>query len=154
VTPDFYLDENVSDRLVPALHDLGYDAVTTTQLGTKGATDPQQLLTATRLGRVVVTHNSRDFRMLHEALRLWAELWNLVGVTRHAGILMIEAESGMKAAAMARVLVALAQAEADFTDRLFAWNGRTGWQEIGWFAAPPAVRPSPACSGRVAACVR
>lgn len=128
--PRFPLDENVSEQVLPALDGYGLDVVSTTQLGLKGATDPRQLLAATQLGRVVVTHNGSDFRMLHEALGLWAERWGLRDAVRHAGILVIDQASGMKAAAMADVINnQLARHGEPVTNRLFAWNRRQGLVE-------------------------
>lgn len=120
------LDENVSERLVPPLRMLGHHPAATTEQGLKGATDPQQLMAATRLGRVFVTHNGRDFRMLHEALTLWAARWGLRDAVLHAGILIIVPKKGMTVAAMAQIIDELANREADLASRLFVWNEREG----------------------------
>ncbi len=128
-TLPFYLDENVSEHLVPVLWLLGYDALSTTQAGNKGATDPQQPLAATQMRCVLVTHNSADFRMLHEALQLWATLWGRSGAIRHAGILIITPEVGLKAPEMAEVVIELARREAGLTNRLFVWDRKRGLRE-------------------------
>lgn len=132
--PRFSLDENVSERVLPALHRFGLDVVTTTQLGLKGATDPRQLLVATQLGRVLVTHNGADFRMLHETLGRWAEAWDVGHLVRHAGILIIVQESRMQATTMAAIVDRLAREDEAITNRLFAWNRRQGLIEetLGW----------------------
>lgn len=129
----FYLDENIAEGLVDALADPGHDAVSTKQLGTKGASDPSQLVSATLMGPVLVTHNSTDFRMLHEARGRWAALWDVTDRARHPGILVIEPGSGrqggLSVSVMAEVVDRLA-AEGDVTDRLFVWNEVEGLHDI------------------------
>ena len=62
-----YFEEHVSHRLVDALQDEGIDVTTVNLLGHKGESDAVQLLRAAELGRVVLTHNVKDFIFLHEA---------------------------------------------------------------------------------------
>jgi predicted nuclease of predicted toxin-antitoxin system len=86
----FYLDENLPEYLVACLRDLGHDAVSTTQLGRKGQSDPEQLLLAKQLDRVLITFNSDDFRMLHKAWIVWSRAWETR--QQHAGILILRQE--------------------------------------------------------------
>jgi len=127
---DVYLDENVSGHVIPALGDLGHDAVSTSQLGNKGATDPTQLLAAKRLGRVLITHNTRDFRLLHETLRLWSEEWGVPDAERHAGIIAITPTRGMGVSTMAAIIDGLLQSQPSLKNRLFARNRRLGSHEL------------------------
>lgn len=127
--PRFSPDENVTEQVLPALDADGLDVVSTTQLGPKGATDPQQLLAATGSGRVLVAHNASDFPMVHEASALWAERWGLRDAVRRASILIIMQPSGMKANAMADVINDFARLGEPPTNRLFARNRRQGLVE-------------------------
>lgn len=84
----FYLDENLPEYLVICLQDLGHDAVSTTQLDRKGVSDPEQLLLAHQVNRVLITFNSDDFRMVHKAWIVWSRAWGTEHY-QHAGILIL-----------------------------------------------------------------
>jgi predicted nuclease of predicted toxin-antitoxin system len=75
-----YLDESVPVVLATLLHQHGVDCRTVRDAGHLGATDEYQLTVATREGRALFTHDTRDF------LRL-AKEWNAAGKA-HAGILL------------------------------------------------------------------
>lgn len=62
----FYLDEDVPASLAQALQNRGIDAVTTQAAGNIAASDLAQLLYATENRRVIITHNIRDFILLHK----------------------------------------------------------------------------------------
>ncbi|HKI44533.1 MAG TPA: DUF5615 family PIN-like protein [Balneolales bacterium] len=61
----FYLDEDVPSSFAQALSNRGVDTETTQTAGNIGCLDRQQLLFASREGRVILTHNKRDFIILH-----------------------------------------------------------------------------------------
>jgi predicted nuclease of predicted toxin-antitoxin system len=61
-----YLDEDVRPTLAEILRMRGYDAVSCIELGKIGATDKEQMLTAIREERAILTHNIRDFVKLHQ----------------------------------------------------------------------------------------
>ena len=129
----FYLDENMAEGLAAALRGLGLDTIITAEMGRKGATDPHQPMSAVEPDRVLITHNNADFRMLHEALFLWASRWNVLDRRRHPGILIIEQgaprRGGLGAATMLDIVRAL-RSEGDLSDRLFAWNDQLGLHEV------------------------
>jgi predicted nuclease of predicted toxin-antitoxin system len=60
-----YLDEDVPLSFAQALLNRGVDAVTTQQAGNQGKSDVEQLLYATTEGRVIFTHNKKDFILLN-----------------------------------------------------------------------------------------
>lgn len=62
----FYLDEDVPLSFGEALRVRGVDALSTQQAGNKGFTDLEQLLFADEHGRVIITHNKKDFILLHK----------------------------------------------------------------------------------------
>ena len=77
---DFYLDNDVSLRLAPLLRSVGHRVTTTRELGLSAASDDAQLLTAARNGWILITHNRRDFMMLHDAWRTWPRVaWAAAG---------------------------------------------------------------------------
>jgi len=62
----FYLDEDVDVALEQALINRGVDAITTLQAGKIGSTDEEQLHFAKNENRAIITHNVRDFIILHK----------------------------------------------------------------------------------------
>ena len=62
-----YIDENIHQRIAQALRELGYDVLTLKEDGKANQRYPDEsvLQRAASLGRVVVTHDRRDFRRLH-----------------------------------------------------------------------------------------
>ncbi len=127
---EFYLDENVAEEMVPALRRLGHDAVSTAQLGNKGATDVQQLLLAGRMGRVLITHNFRHFALLHEAWLAFAAEWGVPAAPRHPGILIIPDAGVVPSADAARAIDQLIASSGSVAGRLLAWKPATGWREV------------------------
>ena len=79
--PPLYLDECVALEVGERLRRAGLDVVTAHECGTLGASDEAQLELATRMGRVLVTHNARHFAPLGRE-------WFLSG-RRHAGIIIV-----------------------------------------------------------------
>ena len=68
---DFYFDHGTSGDIAALLRSVAHDVLTTARHGQIRATDERQLLTAYQLGRILVTHNARDFVLAHHAWRLW-----------------------------------------------------------------------------------
>lgn len=60
-----YLDECVNRHLAGRLHARGISATTAVEEGTLGHDDEAQLLFATRLNRMIVSHNQKHFLRLH-----------------------------------------------------------------------------------------
>lgn len=79
--PPVYADEDLDRPLTRALRDRGLDLLTTAEAGRRRAPDDQQIEHAARLGCVLLTHNGRDFRRLHNA-------WMAEGRS-HAGIIVL-----------------------------------------------------------------
>ena len=65
-----YLDDDSASRqLSIALRKNGHDVSIPVDCGTSGAPDPSDLARAIRDGRVLLTRNARDFRLLHDLVR-------------------------------------------------------------------------------------
>lgn len=64
---DLYVDEDVSERLLAPLEARGHRPTSVGRLGHKGLSDARQLLIAADSGHLLVTHNAKDYRLLHEA---------------------------------------------------------------------------------------
>jgi hypothetical protein len=61
-----YLDEDVDISLAHALKQKGIDTLTTQEAGNKRFSDSKQLEFAVDTQRAVLTHNKRDFALLHK----------------------------------------------------------------------------------------
>ncbi len=60
-----YVDEDVPLSLSQALRNRGVDCITTQEAGNKGLSDAEQLAFSATNGRTIVTHNKKDFILLH-----------------------------------------------------------------------------------------
>lgn len=82
-----YADHDVTQPLVRYLQDQGFDILTTKAATLRENRDCDQLLAARNMNRVLLTHNEKDFILLHHAWSLWSDAWS-VGI-RHAGIVIV-----------------------------------------------------------------
>jgi predicted nuclease of predicted toxin-antitoxin system len=64
-----YLDADVDVKLAANLRKAGYDCVSARQVGNAALDDESQMIFAANEGRVLVTHNIRDFAPIFE--RWW-----------------------------------------------------------------------------------
>ncbi len=74
------LDEDVRVVLAEILRQRGYDVIHVLEVGRRGKSDPEQFLYAASQRRVVLTHNIRDYRLLHRQCQEEGK--------RHAGIIV------------------------------------------------------------------
>ena len=58
------LNEQINPMVAAELRKKGYDVVTANDLGTRGASDPEQFATAAAEQRALVTYNIADFHAL------------------------------------------------------------------------------------------
>ncbi len=76
----FLLDHNVSAKLAPLLRSQGHVAITAREMNMETARDERILLTAASRDMIVVTHNVKDFRLLHDAWLAWSRAWRVAPV--------------------------------------------------------------------------
>lgn len=76
------LDEDVRPLLAEILRQRGHDAVHVLELNRTGKSDADQLDFAVEQGRAILTHNVRDFSLLHRNCREQGK--------NHCGILLSE----------------------------------------------------------------
>jgi predicted nuclease of predicted toxin-antitoxin system len=60
-----YVDEDVPLSFAEALRNRGVDCITTQEAGNKGLSDREQLAFSAGKNRAIVTHNKKDFILLH-----------------------------------------------------------------------------------------
>jgi hypothetical protein len=81
----FYLDQNVSHKIIPLLQGAGHRAVTARATNLDRAGDDELVFLAWQNQWITVTHDLDDFLLLHRTLQRWAAHWNHMDM--HAGIL-------------------------------------------------------------------
>jgi hypothetical protein len=116
----FYLDHDVSIQLQLALEAFRHDVVTTRDLRDQRANDAEQLHTAARAGRVLVTHNRVDFALLHQAWCLWP------APLQHSGILVIP-QQRWSATEAAAELDGFIRTGLSLINALYIWTPSRGW---------------------------
>jgi hypothetical protein len=84
---DFYRDHNVARELADRLRDAGHGARTARELAMERAGDEAHLSLAAQSGRILITHNAKDFSLLHAAWQRWSADWKTSA--HHAGILVL-----------------------------------------------------------------
>ncbi|MBI3976674.1 MAG: DUF5615 family PIN-like protein [Chloroflexi bacterium] len=120
---DFYVDHNVAREIAVRLQLAGHQARTAQDQGLERAGDDEPLFTAAQWGWILLTHNARDFHLLHDAWRRWSHGWQVSA--RHAGILiLLPPISPMQAV---ETIAALLQSGQPLPNELHTWRPRQGW---------------------------
>ena len=88
----FSVDADVSPDVVRGLRSYGHDGLSASDTGMRHADDEQQLIVAVLQSRLLVSHNSRDFLLLHRAWLRWPPSLQ-VSFPLHAGIAVIPQKS-------------------------------------------------------------
>ena len=122
-----YLDSDVSVRLAPLLQAAGHDAVTAANQGRRRATDEEQLLAAAQQGRILVTHNRKDFVLLHAAWQRWPTAWG-VSAPAHAGILVLDQAREPELTVALATLLAVTP-PVPLSNALYWWRFLGGWHQ-------------------------
>ena len=136
-----YGDHNVSRPLVLLFRELGHAATNARALGLDRGSDGTHLLFAAERGWILLTHNERDFLMLHDAWLRWSWAWQVA--PRHAGILVLPQRSDWKPPRLVSEIETLLAANPVMTNQLFAWRASRGWvpfAEITPWSDVPSTR--------------
>jgi hypothetical protein len=119
----FYLDENVSHRIVPYLQAAGHQPVTARAMRMIGAEDEEHVFLAWRNDWTIVTHNLTHFLLLHRTLHQWNSIWTHESI--HAGILAIPNELPIRE--QARVLDVFTASDLPTVNALYEWRSVGSW---------------------------
>ncbi len=122
----FYLDNDVSLNIAAALFRLTHTATTAHALGLHSANDAEQLLTAVQRGAILVTHNYRDFLLLHRAWLRWRTAGAGYALPEHPGILSIPQQRWTDDEA-AHELDTFTQTNPALPNMLYQWTPSRGW---------------------------
>jgi hypothetical protein len=107
------------------LREHGHDAVVAQTLGLEAAADEEHLLLAADRRWTLVTHNKRDFVLLHGAWRVWTVAWDVK--RSHHGIVIIPTAWNTDRAAAQLAELAL---DRDFTDELHIGHVHGDWRHV------------------------
>lgn len=120
---DFYLDHNVARGVAPELRSRGHTARTASDIGLDAAGDDEHLIVAAQNGWTLITHNRKDFALLHDAWQRWTNVWQVP--ERHAGILLVP--QTWPADQIAREIDLFVQTPQLLTNQLYEWRSSRGW---------------------------
>jgi len=87
------------------------------------AGDEAHLSLAARSGWTLITHNAKDFSLLHAAWLRWSADWQTLA--HHAGILVLIPP--VSPAEAANEIVSLLEAGQEPGDELYIWRRHSGW---------------------------
>lgn len=116
---DFYLDHNAKQQIAYELQARGHTAVTAISQNRDRASDPENVLTAVRQARIVITYDREDFRMLHDAWTRWQT------TPAHFGILIIPQIWSSERAA--EQIGAFLHDHPALRNEMWEWRVSTGW---------------------------
>ena len=102
--------------------------LTARDVGRLKATDDEQLLTATDLDWLLVTHNQDDYELLHRAWHSFARRWGVVAGD-HAGVIVVPQSQVMPYPRTAGEIDSLVRAEPRRWGRIFEFHRKWGWIE-------------------------
>lgn len=140
-----YLDECIDHRLLPTLADRGHELLSAQDAGARQWSDEAQLLRASELERLLMSHNQVHFRRLHR--RFGAE------GRPHSGIVLLPQTMPLaRLCRRAALLLDWVLTHPEHRSHLYAWGALqqlllrgyrlSGWDEatvrdtLGW--EPPA----------------
>lgn len=123
----FYLDEDVSEDLVPFLQQHGHFVTTTASENRKRASDPRQLLYAVARGWVFITYNRDHYELLHDAWLMWSNDWGMQ--REHNGILIPQPVPKEQLAHIADAIHDLVRdSNMRLINSLYQWSQDKGWR--------------------------
>jgi predicted nuclease of predicted toxin-antitoxin system len=118
-----YLDHNVALEVAELLRRRGHLAIAARDLGLERATDDVQLLTAAERGLILLSHDTKDYPLLHDAWRRWSNAWNVTPL--HHGILIVPQQwSRTQIVDMVDAFLATAPT---LTNELYRYYPALGW---------------------------
>ena len=123
--PSLYGDHNVSRYLARLLREHGHTATNARELGLERATDGAHLLLAAERGWLLLTHNERDFVLLHDAWLRWSRSWGIA--PQHAGILVLPQREDWGLTRTVSEIEAFLAVHPATINELYAWRASRGW---------------------------
>lgn len=124
----FLLDADVNPELASLLRLNGHDVLITNEASRHDATDDQQLLLATDLGRILITHDKKDYQLLS---RLWRHLSARWGVSPepHANVLILPQANVLVYRRSVVEVETLLASRQELSGRILLLDAKWGWQD-------------------------
>lgn len=117
----FLIDEDMTISAAASLRDRGYEAAAVKERALRHSHDYVILWQAVLEGRSLLTHNDKDFAMLHGAWRLWGVM------PPHFGILVIPQIFRLPGSRIADAVVALPNTDAQLRNELYLLTRDRDW---------------------------
>ncbi|MGH2557461.1 MAG: DUF5615 family PIN-like protein [Thermomicrobiales bacterium] len=121
-----YLDEDNGRTMARLLRTHGHDVIWGKEYQTPGTTDELHLISAVLTGRIFVTHNERDFVLLHRAWVAWPRALNIPWPV-HRGILVIPQPPTLPIVQAATQVDAFLRAGPSLANAYYIWKRDRGW---------------------------
>ncbi|MCX6020452.1 MAG: hypothetical protein NTZ05_01750 [Chloroflexi bacterium] len=118
-----YIDKDAL-FLAPLLRSHGHQITTVRDLAMDTEFDEIHLLTETRRNQILVSHNWRDYFMLHRAWRAWSNEWGIA--PQHGGILILEQK--VDRVILANEVLELLRSGHPLVNELHRWRRSSGWE--------------------------
>jgi predicted nuclease of predicted toxin-antitoxin system len=126
---DLFLDADIDSVLVAPFEARGHSVQTTAQVSRHNATDIEQLLIATDLGRLLITHDRDDYLLLCRLWRALALRWGVSSET-HAGVLIVPQAAQLPLPRIVSEIDGLIRSEPSLWGRVFRFDLKWGWMPL------------------------
>lgn len=124
----FLTDADIPVRLGVLVGSGGHDVLRAYHAGVAHAGDDEALVTAARLGRILITHNAGHFALLHSAWLRWPAAWGLPAPPQHPGILTLPQMPAIDYPQVVQAIDQLVTRRPLLINELHAWRG-THWEQ-------------------------
>lgn len=103
----------------------GYDITYAREQGLERASDAAHLLHAATQHRVLLTHNERDFLLLHQAWMLWSRSWKIA--PSHAGVIALPQQERWSPRRALDEIEMILTATQSIVNEFWRWKASRGW---------------------------
>ena len=125
----FLTNADIPLPLADLLEADGHDVATARRLRLTSAPDDKMLLTAATMGRILLTHNERDFLLLQRAWLRRPVFWGVSTAPEHAGILALPQVPTVRYPFIVRAVGLFVAARPRPTNEMHAWR-RIEWVPV------------------------
>ncbi len=125
----FLLDADINPMLALLLRANGHEVFITNEASRHDATDDQQLLLATDLGCILVTHDKKDYVLLTGFWNRLCARWD-VPPEPHAGIVILPQSNVLPYPRSALEIETILAGRKDLRGRVLRFDTKWGWEEI------------------------
>lgn len=125
---EFLLDADVAPQLAPLLRAKGHFARTTNGASRYDASDDQQLLLATDLACIPITHDKKDYFVLSHLWHSLSVRWGTLPEP-HAGVLVLPQPNSFAYPPSVWEIETLLASRQELAGRVLLLDSKWGWRE-------------------------